>query len=138
MNWITDNIAVGDWMDSRSTPTDAILNMAIEELGPIDRTGKEYLNIKTYDRFKFTDSQLDLALSFIHGVVSNNKTILVHCIAGISRSPSIVATYLAIQKGSNFDKELNEIYWKRSQVDPAGAIILSCRDYVERKQKSVQ
>lgn len=49
--------------------------------------------------------------------------VLLHCIAGISRSPCVLACTLALRNGTTIENELNHIASIRGCVDPAPALI---------------
>ena len=53
------------------------------------------------------------AIDCIDDAVSHNKKILVHCLAGKSRSVSIVARYLMNKKGISCEEALDIIEEKR-------------------------
>jgi protein-tyrosine phosphatase len=60
----------------------------------------------------------DDAYKFIDEAVTNNQNILVHCYAGISRSPTIVASYLMKKFCISRDEALNIIKQKRNIIKP--------------------
>lgn len=59
---------------------------------------------------------------FIHEQ-RNRTNVLVHCIAGVSRSPTVVAYYLMCLRGWSFEQALAEIRLKRPIVKPRKAFI---------------
>jgi len=57
--------------------------------------------------------------------------VLVHCEAGSSRSPVVVAVYLHVVGYKNFDEALAEIRSLRPVVSPSKSIIASAKAYLE-------
>ncbi|CAF1152054.1 unnamed protein product [Adineta steineri] len=60
----------------------------------------------------------DKAYSFIHNAIENNEKVLVHCVAGISRSPAIVIGFLMRYAKMNMNDAYDFVKRKRSIVSP--------------------
>lgn len=60
----------------------------------------------------------DEAHSFIERALQNNEKILVHCRAGISRSATIIISYIMKTKKMNLDEAYKFVKSKRPIVDP--------------------
>ncbi len=56
--------------------------------------------------------------AFIDGALKGGGTVYVHCFAGISRSPSIVAAYLISTRGWTVEAALEFIRKERPIIDP--------------------
>lgn len=116
VDWITDNIAIGNFLDAReaivSRSLDAILCLKPEccDEGNEDL---QVLCVPLEDGFGNTKYAIDMALHFIHDAVSSDEKILVHCHAGRSRSVCVVAVYLAKYGGYTRDSALALIRGKR-------------------------
>ncbi|KAI0079219.1 phosphatases II [Panus rudis PR-1116 ss-1] len=96
------------------------------------------------------------AITFIQKQLDNGYGVLVHCLAGISRSATIVAAYLMYSRGIDADDALALIRQARSQVEPNKSFMsqlnvfykASCRVsnhdktirmyYLERAVKNIQ
>jgi len=86
------------------------------------------VNGVTYHRLSLSDSAsssiskiADAACEIIDGAITSKKDtgkILVHCSAGISRSPTVVAAYLMKQKGMTLKAALGKIVHVRPQISP--------------------
>lgn len=74
---------------------------------PADDTQKQNL-LEYFDR----------AYSFIHNAIENNEKVLVHCVAGISRSPAIVIGFLMRYAKMNMNEAYDFVKRKRSIVSP--------------------
>lgn len=74
---------------------------------PADDTQKQNL-LEHFDR----------AYSFIHQAIENNEKVLVHCVAGISRSPAIVIGFLMRYAKMNMNDAYDFVKRKRSIVSP--------------------
>ena len=133
MDWITENIALGDWMDAEKLPHSGItrvLNMAKEVS---IRHELPALHMHILDGVEMQTNVLEKAREFLGEADDDDKT-LVHCVAGVSRSPSIVAMHLALKHGRTFDEALAFVKSKRSVVDPDAAVMRSVRRFVKSKQ----
>lgn len=121
MNKIIDKIYLGCW--------DAAINLP--EYNPFEITHvlnctKEFYPDRLYNNTEFTFSRVPIndgefvnerfistAVLFIQEAVINNGRVLVHCQAGISRSPSMVAAYL-MTCGFSWDEAIAFINLSRS------------------------
>ena len=63
-------------------------------------------------------SGLDDCFSFIDEAVKNNGKVLVHCMAGISRSSSIVIGYLMKSNNMSFEEALEHVKTQRPATNP--------------------
>lgn len=74
-------------------------------------------------------------VTFIKTAINNNtdktKRVLVHCLFGISRSPTIVAAYLIREHGMNAFQSINFINSKR-RVDPSNTFQIQLTRYAHR------
>lgn len=50
--------------------------------------------------------------------IEKGKTVLVHCAAGISRSPSLIIAYLMIENGWDYDKAYRYVKDRRPYIRP--------------------
>ena len=72
--------------------------------------------------------------NIIDKILKQNKKILIHCQAGISRSSTIVIAYLMKTKNLSYSKSLDFVREKRPIVDPNLGFIVQLMDY-EKKLK---
>jgi protein-tyrosine phosphatase len=138
--WITPQIAVGDVVDSDFVEEfSAILNCAAEvevthELPVCHLNWRDNTSIQEFD--------MDLALNFLdHWVTFRKRNVLVHCIAGVSRSPAIVAAWLALRYNVNcfvekmiFQDALDFVRSKRDCVFVHPRVLSSVEGYVRKRQ----
>ncbi len=58
----------------------------------------------------------------VHAIISNavqlNKNVIVHCAAGMSRSPTLVIAYLMIENRWSYEETLHYVKNRRPIVDP--------------------
>ncbi len=118
-NWIETNLAVGDIVagshSKRWEYFGAIVNLSEIDTG----TGPGsylWLPIKDGDVTAFS-KVLDSAIKFIEDNL--HKKVLVHCNAGVSRSPSVVLAYLCRKNPPSSRRELLELYYKIKRARPA-------------------
>jgi len=89
----------------------------------------EYCNVEILDieESPIIDS-FPKCFSFIEKAFSNNKGILVHCNAGISRSASVVIGYL-IHGGMSFQDAFDLVKSKRSKIQPNPGFLKQLKNY---------
>lgn len=54
----------------------------------------------------------------ISQAVSENKNVVVHCAAGMSRSPTLVIAYLMIENRWNYEEAISFVRKRREIIDP--------------------
>jgi len=125
MDEIIDGLFLGNVVDAQTVLSDgsaAVLSIGAEFSNdqdvfiPLDNSsGTEWNILKIWDGFQgiIDCSFLTEAFDFI----GNNKPLLIHCMAGQSRSPSIVWAYLLYLDYDPIDAYLL-IKQKRPKIDP--------------------
>lgn len=101
----------------------------------IEEFGFEYKHIPVPDFTPPTQSQIEEFLSFVNGLTSSKKKIVVHCDAGIGRTGTMLACYL-VSKGHTAQYAISEVRRRRpgsiETLEQADAII----QYEERFLKN--
>lgn len=133
VNWILHNVAVGSSSDAANTSLlktqgiTAILNVRADEDNPaiIEANEREkkycndndikYCHLPVRDFTVPTDEQLVKGVFFIEKNVRVGRRVLVHCGAGLGRSPAFVASYL-IFKGCETEESIASIKQNRPMV----------------------
>ena len=129
MDYILERLAVGDIQDARTPPRkiSALLNCAEEH--DTSREGFAYCKIPLVDFQPIDPQYIPKAVSWLKEVIGDH-TVLVHCNAGIGRSPSIVVCYL-YEIGFGFEEAVKLVKSKRPDALPhrdlRSAILLAKR-----------
>ena len=87
----------------------AVLNLALEEASLAMPRGMIYCHFPIMDGAQDVQGVLHLAIQTLVSLVKNQVPTLVHCGAGMSRSPAIVAAALAVVEGGSPDERLRQI-----------------------------
>lgn len=66
---------------------------------------------------------------FIENVLARHGKVLVHCTAGVSRSPTIILAYLIYKHGYSLDEALLFVYNKRKWIRPNEGFLLQLEQY---------
>ena len=135
-NMIDEFIAVGD-CDSLYNDFDIIINLFIEEnncnLNDIiikEENNKIIYNIGLIDDPTLKDNTLYLLTSIIPKIINNeNKKILFHCFAGVSRSSTFAIAYLMVKYKLNVNEALNMVKSKRQMIQPNYGFIEALNDF---------
>ena len=69
--------------------------------------GMELLHVPTRDGYAPDVDTLMVVLRWINGRVSSGRPVLVHCNAGVGRSPTVLMSYLILYRGFNFREAFN-------------------------------
>jgi len=137
MDFITDRIAIGNRRDAMnfdslvSNGIDAVLNVAYD----LDISYFEFYHEKEY-KFEVEYQKVGLidgpgnkpstfaaAVYMLDQLLERHDKVLVHCHAGVSRSASVVATYLSQVNGISFEEAINLVKEKRPEVSPGLQLI---------------
>jgi protein-tyrosine phosphatase len=120
-NEIIENLFVGDMMDSMNF--DGMSICVLEQRDTLAKNAT-WIPILTYlptsvDGVtipKADKKQLDAAAEVIDSALQGGKKVLVHCAAGIERSPLTVVWYLHRKKNMSIEDAYNLVIDKRSIV----------------------
>ena len=137
MDFITDRIAIGDRYEAQDfdllldLKIDAVLNVAFDldisyyrQIPPsYHKFQIEYQKVGMIDGYGNQPTALIAAVYMLDELLGRHRTVLVHCHAGVSRSSTVVATYLAHKDGINFDEAIELVRSKRPRVAPHPALI---------------
>ena len=113
MDWITDQLAIGNFVDAESLPDGIDAVLCLREDCCDGRTDVDALSLPLLDGPGNDPRDIEDALDFIHEVVTSGQRILVHCHAGRSRSVVVVARYLMQSKGLTAQAALDLIASRR-------------------------
>lgn len=98
-----------------------------------DLDGREWIRLVRDD-----DENADISEYFfkVHAVISEavkaDKKVLVHCAAGVSRSPTLVIAYLMIENRWSYEDAYNYVKKKRPFIYPNSGFIKQLKDlYIE-------
>lgn len=123
MNRITEKIYISDWVDANSyhflqgNEIKCVLNVCRQKDNDnID--GVKYIHYPMIDGEGTDITQMEHAVRTLELLLNENDKVLVHCLAGVSRSPMVVALYLAWKTGTSFDDGLKFVAGGRPCVDP--------------------
>ena len=137
MDFITDRIAIGDRHEAQNlnllfeSQIDAVLNVAYDldishfnQVPPSHHKFQlEYQKVGMIDGSGNQPTTLIAAVYMLDELLERHQRVLVHCHAGVSRSSTVVATYLAHKDGMNFDEALEFVKSKRPRAAPNPALI---------------
>jgi len=93
----------------------------------------KYKVIPAQDRLDYDLSQhFEDCIAFIDKVLSKKeRAILVHCLAGISRSPSVVIAYMIKKYNLTYEEALALVVQKRPFVNPNIAFTLQLENFAQ-------
>ncbi len=121
MDWITADIAIGNCDDARRFTTlrsagiESILSLNGWPNGTVNGHGLTWRCVELIDGHGNDVSLLQEAVSQLHQLLAKGA-VLVHCMEGVSRSPLVVASYLADKAARPFEDCLQEISQLRKWV----------------------
>lgn len=130
---IIDNIYLGDMNNAYFNPDKYVIVNISKDI-PIYNKNRRSLRIPIDDD---PSENILMYKNVFLDFIDENKSypILVHCFAGISRSPSFVIMYLMCKKGCNFDQAYKFVKAKRFIVSPNDGFIKQLR-YLNNTKES--
>lgn len=139
MDFILENIAIGAYEDAldlrnlQANDITAVLDLAVESNYSLPPSILR-LKVPMEDGVPIKHENLRIAVNWLRNC-SRERKVLVHCLAGISRSTSIVMCYLHEERGMPFDDAYGFIKAKRSQAQPHPALVESIQTYYQKKRE---
>jgi protein-tyrosine phosphatase len=107
----------------------AVVNVSMET-NQHRRDEIKYVHFPWDETEKIPTHRFEQVITAISQLV-RTRNVLVHCIAGSSRSPVIVALYMHILGYKNFDDALSELRSLRPVVAPSALVIERAKAYLE-------
>lgn len=128
-NWITDQLAVGGFVSENedNLPFDAILSMethappAIRELvrsGRVEYQWRSIIDGICYENNDEIVRRFDEAAEQLDAWIRDDKRVLVHCYAGVSRAVTAATWYLVRYQNLSWDEALERIRAHRTVANP--------------------
>ena len=136
MEKITPQIWLGGLLDAQDTETlqangiTATLNVAKELEGRISN-GLYQVHVSLVDEVSNLPHYYRQAIQSLDQLVKDGHNTLVHCYAGCSRSPTIVAGYLMMTLSLDISQAFNLILAKKPDVIPGGEHVEIMLDVVK-------
>ena len=135
MNYICDNIYLGDTQAANNetylleNDVKAVVNCANGYTSQYNTI--RFLELNLYDSpYQNLFPKFEVAYAFIKENSKHN--ILIHCLQGKSRSPSLVVFYLMKEKGWDYDTSIGFIKEKRPNVAPIIGFIDQLKEYYNK------
>jgi hypothetical protein len=92
--------------------------------------GIAYLSLDVEDSPKQDIAQyFPEVVRFIHGSLARGGNVLVHCLAGASRSATLIVAYLIFDQGKGFREALNQVKNEREQIEINKGFITQLESY---------
>ena len=103
------------------------------EIGPSFPDKLVYKKLNIQETFDFNISSFfDEAYEFIESGLSSGSGVLVHCVQGQSRSPTIVLSYLMRRFGLSFSSSFKILKKKHPSTDPNVGFIEQLKQYEDK------
>ena len=120
MSEILPNLFIGDWQDAQQ-PFDGFIFNVLENppppgVYPSPNVGWVPILKQVGNEVRADRGSLDIAADNIESALNSHGRVLVHCGAGIERSPLVVAWFLHRKLGMTMDDAYALIISKRLQV----------------------
>jgi hypothetical protein len=123
--WISGYAVAKDLWESNPAGITHVLN--VSGFDYLEAESVQYMYVPINDGEPIPPNQFAACMAFMQIAIESKGKILVHCCAGISRSPTIVASFLHYSHAMEFNKAINYIMTLRPVVNPAVAVLNSAR-----------
>lgn len=133
MDWITDEIAIGDWrdaLDAELLQRECVWTI-LSLIGKLVGRTAESLGVQRVEVFTLQDGPGDdlprftRAVDLLTRLVEEGPPVFVHCRAGRSRSAAVVAGYLMRTRGLNSEEAVTFVASRRAiRLNPEMASLI--------------
>jgi protein-tyrosine phosphatase len=111
---VIDRLYIGDWQEARDASSPNLVKVTVAKDSPF--MGDYYFPLVDADDPN-NEKPLRDAIQKVDELMRQNKTVLVHCVSGVSRSCAVVMGYLIVN-GITFDESLSFAKQARPIVNP--------------------
>ncbi len=112
MNYILDNLAIGDFREAMHAPDEISAFLCVAEEHDITEPDRLYHKIPVIDMQPIPEEQMMEAVRWIRDQIPAH-TVMVFCSAGVGRSPSVVIGYLYCIPGYGFGEAVEFVARKK-------------------------
>lgn len=137
-DWVYDNLYVGDFdaiLNQDEVKDEGITAIVRLDLAPREKYkwGKDFtvLNAAFADTKSIPDGIIPKVTKFIYQQVESDKTVLVHCAAGMSRSVSLTMAYLIEYEGMSLAEAFGTVREGRTQAYPHENLLISLIEHYD-------
>eukprot|EP00164_Ancoracysta_twista_P004040 GFYU01005423.1.p1 GENE.GFYU01005423.1~~GFYU01005423.1.p1 ORF type:complete len:183 (+),score=47.77 GFYU01005423.1:154-702(+) len=107
-----------------------IINLAAKDCHSRFPNHLHYLNVSVDDDEDVDIRQIfEACFHFIQEAVANNSKVMVHCMLGSSRAPTLVAAFLMMLMNMSTDKAIDHIKKRRPNVNPNPGFIRALKRF---------
>ncbi len=128
MDFILDNVAIGEYEEAVSPPPEISSLLCVAEERNLSSPTLPYHKVPIADMRPIPADQLNDAVSWIHRMTSTGGRVLVFCNLGTGRSPSVVISYLCCRKNFSFGEAVEMVARKRPNISILPKLILSIEE----------
>mmetsp|Transcript_12192 Transcript_12192/g.23133 ORF Transcript_12192/g.23133 Transcript_12192/m.23133 type:complete len:196 (+) Transcript_12192:44-631(+) len=121
---VSHNLYIGSYSSTfdasrlKSLGISAILNLAGDNY-PLRHSSFDYASLKMSDSPRIDIKHiLTLALEFIERNILEGRTVMIHCVKGLSRAPTVACAYLMWKQSLDFGSALSIIKASCPDADP--------------------
>lgn len=133
MNQIVNGLYLGSYKDAHNY--ELLVRSGITHIVNLSRLPDFYPDSFSYLHIDIEDDEeadinryFTRTSRFIHNAILNGGIVLVHCMAGISRSPTIVIAYLVQKRKLSLNQAMLTVKSMRPQIDPNEGFIEQLRE----------
>ncbi|WP_255197687.1 dual specificity protein phosphatase family protein [Halorarius litoreus] len=134
MDRVADRLFVGTAADATSLDDGVTAVVSLTHDVPTVDPEAAVVSVPLVDGPQCDATAFGRAVDETHDLLTAGETVLVHCAAGASRSPSVAATALALHSGQGLDAAFEQVADARAAVDPHPALVdRAATAYVDRR-----
>ena len=134
---IIPGLYLGSWLQSKDL--ELLRGKGITHIINLSLLSNYYENEFTYYKIEINDDEdediskfFNKSNKFIYNALWRGGKVFVHCLAGISRSPTIVLAFLIRKRKLTFEDAFKLLKEKRSKIDPNAGFIKQLEEYSKR------